>query len=185
MQNIENALGEKIKTARLAKGYTQEELGKLIGVQKSAIAKYENGRVTNIRRNVWAKLCEVLDMQPEDFINDIKCAEKKVKDMNIGNKIRERRMVLNMTAEELAEKTCKDRATIYRYENGEIENIPVSALEALAKALKVTPAYLTGWDEITDEEMKKNDIIVDIVRRMRKLDTEQLAELKSFVESLK
>jgi transcriptional regulator with XRE-family HTH domain len=36
-------VGSLIKEARLAKGLTQEELGKLVGVQKSAIAKYENG----------------------------------------------------------------------------------------------------------------------------------------------
>ena len=185
MQNIENTLGEKIKTARLAKGYTQEELGKLIGVQKSAIAKYEKGRVTNIRRSVWAKLCEVLDMQPEDFINDIKYAEKKVKDMNIGNKIRERRMALNMSQRELSDKMgYSNHSTITRIEAGEVD-IPQSKLAKLADVLQTTPAYLMGCDELTDEQLGKNDIIVDIVRRMRKLDTEQLAELKSFVESLK
>ena len=42
-------LGQKIKEARLQKGLTQEELGKIVGLQKSAIAKYENGRVVNIK----------------------------------------------------------------------------------------------------------------------------------------
>lgn len=44
-------LGEKIKRARQAKNLTQQELGDLIGVQKSAIAKYENGRVVNIKKS--------------------------------------------------------------------------------------------------------------------------------------
>ena len=39
------SIGKLIKDARIAKGLTQEELGELVGVQKSAIAKYENGRV--------------------------------------------------------------------------------------------------------------------------------------------
>lgn len=47
-----------------------------------------------------------------------------------------------MTVDELAEKLGKNRATIYRYEGNEIENMPVSILEPLAKALHVTPAYL-------------------------------------------
>ena len=38
-QLINGMIGEKIKAARLAKGMTQEELGKMLGVQKSAIAK--------------------------------------------------------------------------------------------------------------------------------------------------
>ena len=48
-------IGEKIRNARLAKGLTQEELGKLVGLQKSAIAKYENGRVVNIKRSTTFK----------------------------------------------------------------------------------------------------------------------------------
>ena len=40
-------IGDKIRNARINKGMTQEELGKALGVQKSAIAKYEKGRVVN------------------------------------------------------------------------------------------------------------------------------------------
>ena len=64
-------IGDKIKTARLAKGYTQEELGKLIGVQKSAIAKYEKGRVVNIKRSVLAKIAQILEIPPIELVSDI------------------------------------------------------------------------------------------------------------------
>ena len=33
----------KIKNLRLERGWTQEELGKILNVQKAAISKYENG----------------------------------------------------------------------------------------------------------------------------------------------
>ena len=49
-------VGEKIRAARLEKGMTQEELGSLLGVQKSAIAKYESGRVVNIKRTTLKKI---------------------------------------------------------------------------------------------------------------------------------
>ena len=35
-------IGKKIREARIAKGLTQEELGKIVGLQNSAIAKYES-----------------------------------------------------------------------------------------------------------------------------------------------
>lgn len=73
-------IGEKIKNARLAKGYTQEELGNLIGVQKSAVAKYEKGRVVNIKRSVLAKLSSVLDIPPVELVSDIE--EKPVETAN-------------------------------------------------------------------------------------------------------
>ena len=61
-------IGQKIKEARLAKGLTQEELGNLIGLQKSAIAKYENGRVVNIKRSTLQKLAKALDLRGSDLI---------------------------------------------------------------------------------------------------------------------
>jgi repressor LexA len=61
-------VGSLIKEARLAKGLTQEELGKLVGVQKSAIAKYENGRVVNIKRSTLQKLAAALNLKGSDLI---------------------------------------------------------------------------------------------------------------------
>lgn len=61
-------IGEKIRTARIAKGMTQEELGKKLGVQKSAIAKYESGRVVNIKRTTLKKISDVLEIRPAELI---------------------------------------------------------------------------------------------------------------------
>ena len=61
-------IGQKIKDARLAKGLTQEELGNIVGLQKSAIAKYEKGRVVNIKRSTLQKLAKALDLRGSDLI---------------------------------------------------------------------------------------------------------------------
>ena len=61
-------IGKKIKHARLSKSMTQEELGKIIGVQKSAIAKYESGRVVNIKRSTLQKIASALDIRPSELI---------------------------------------------------------------------------------------------------------------------
>lgn len=67
--------------------------------------------------------------------------------MKIGERIKQRRLELNLSVDELAKKLRKNRATIYRYESNEIENFPTTTLEPLAKALDTTPAYLMGWEE--------------------------------------
>ena len=75
-------IGKKIKEARLAKGLTQEELGNIVGLQKSAIAKYENGRVVNIKRSTLQKLAKALDLRGSDLIiesNPIEAAEISAK----------------------------------------------------------------------------------------------------------
>lgn len=80
--------------------------------------------------------------------------------MNIGERIKERRKQLGLTADDVAEKLNKNRATIYRYESNYIEKMPTTILEPLAKVLQTTPAYLMGWEETT---IKKNDTITDII----------------------
>lgn len=75
--------------------------------------------------------------------------------MNIGERIKNRRLELGLSVDEVAEKIGKNRATVYRYESREIEDLPTSVLEPLAKALRTTPAFLMGWDREPDEIDKK------------------------------
>lgn len=71
--------------------------------------------------------------------------------MHIGQRIKERRKELKISANELAKRLGKDRSTIYRYEKGEIENLPLDILDPIARALNTTPAYLMGWEGRTDD----------------------------------
>lgn len=64
--------------------------------------------------------------------------------MTIGQRIKDRRLELGMTVDELAHKLGKNRATVYRYENDDIKDLPVSVLIPLADVLLTTPAYLIG-----------------------------------------
>ena len=67
--------------------------------------------------------------------------------MKIGQKIKLKREQIGLSVDELAEILGKNRATIYRYESSEIEKLPTTVLEPLAKALKTTPAYLMGCED--------------------------------------
>lgn len=81
--------------------------------------------------------------------------------MDVGKRIRERRKELNLSVDELAKKLNKNRTTVYRYEKGDIENLPMDILGPLAKALNTTPAYLMGWD---DKPTSAIDTITDYYR---------------------
>ena len=65
--------------------------------------------------------------------------------MKVGDRISAKRQDLGMSVDELAARLGKNRATVYRYEKGDIENMPVNVLEPLAEVLQTTPAYLMGW----------------------------------------
>lgn len=111
--------------------------------------------------------------------------------MSIGDRIKKRRKHLGMSAEELAKRIGKDRSTVFRYEKGDIENLPLDILEPIAKALSTTPQYLMGWEEV----QKKNDTLTDIVLRLRsddvfleaveslyKMDSDKLSSLLAFLK---
>ena len=63
------------------------------------------------------------------------------------NRIKTRRQELGLTVEELANRMgYKDKSSISKIENGKAD-IPQSKVEAFAKALETTTAYLIGIDE--------------------------------------
>ena len=87
--------------------------------------------------------------------------------MKIGLRIKERRKELKMSADELGKKLGKDRSTIYRYENGDIENLPLDVLEPIAKALDTTPQYLMGWTETDFLVHVDTDILVESLQNQQ------------------
>lgn len=72
--------------------------------------------------------------------------------MSIGKQISRRRKELKISADELAKRIGKDRSTVYRYENGDIENMPLGALFPLAVALETTPEDLLSSMIVTSNE---------------------------------
>ncbi|MBQ3540681.1 MAG: helix-turn-helix transcriptional regulator [Phascolarctobacterium sp.] len=126
--------------------------------------------------------------------------------MNIGQKIRMLRKQNNMSVEELAQKINKDRATVYRYEKGDIENLPVTILEPIAKALNVDPASLLMNTRPTlvlppldgdtarivgkflaDRNALQRDLKLEIIKDIVQIDftDEQLKTFSAFLKSLK
>lgn len=77
--------------------------------------------------------------------------------MTIGERIKERRMQLDMTLLQLAEQIGVREATVQRYESGFVKNIKHKTIENLAKALKTTEAYLHGYNlsEYPEDEVNK------------------------------
>ena len=114
----------------------------------------------------------------------------------IGQRIKERRKELDMTADELGRRIGKNRATVYRYENGDIENLPIDVLKPIAKALDIAPQYLMGWNIDTEATSKKTEPTVDflmlhdgdvmtVVEVMSSLSPKSQEELMQFAEFLK
>ena len=59
-----SALGAKIKARREELGMTLEEVGKLVGVGKSTVRKWETGMIVNMRQDKIAALAKALEVSP-------------------------------------------------------------------------------------------------------------------------
>ncbi len=104
---------------------------------------------------------------------------------NIGERIKNRRKMLGLSVDELAETIGKNRATIYRYESNEIENMSITILEPLAKALHTTPAELCGWDYVPPDSILSSSekILISDFRQLNPAgQTAAAAAVKSFTQ---
>lgn len=75
--------------------------------------------------------------------------------MNIGDRIREKRIQAGITQTQLAEYIGTIKQTVYKYEHSIITNIPQDKINLIAHKLNTSSAYLMGY---TDYDIS-NDII--------------------------
>ena len=57
-------IGERIKRLRKEKKLTQSQLGEFLGVEKSAVAKWENGRTKNLKRETIQAMAQLFGVRP-------------------------------------------------------------------------------------------------------------------------
>lgn len=86
--------------------------------------------------------------------------------MTTGQRMKIRRKEIGLSAERLAELLGVSPATIYRYENGDIEKVPGDRLGPIAEALRTSPAFLMGWDDATDASLPLNIIPMPEMRKI-------------------
>lgn len=70
--------------------------------------------------------------------------------MDISKKLKKRRKELSLTMLEVAQKVGVSEATVSRWESGDIANMRRDKIALLANALQVTPAYIMGWEDTSD-----------------------------------
>lgn len=61
-------MGDRIKLLRDAKGLTQERLGELVGMTKSAVSQWEGGSTKNVKLETFLRLVEILQTDAELLI---------------------------------------------------------------------------------------------------------------------
>ena len=114
--------------------------------------------------------------------------------MKIGDRIKHRRIELDMSQDELARRLgYKSRSSINKIEK-DASGLPQTKIAAIASALQTTPSYIMGWEEKIEKEPEKtaelhfeilmDEDITDIFEDFKTLDTKQRQIVKDLVHNL-
>ena len=194
MENIGNVIKERRKELNLS----LKDIAEKLNVSESLISRYESGNVKNMGIDKIIPLSEILQIEVNEFLENIKFSTKKkkisLKEIEIANRLKELRNKNNLTLQEVANiMKVVGKVTIQRYENGDISNIPVDNIESLAKIYNVTPAYIMGWDIEKKENIvvKQNnkkrfypneDNYREIIKKLDKFSNDELGRIRRIIE---
>lgn len=77
----------------------------------------------------------------------------------LGKRLKKSRFELDLTLKELGKMVNLHESTIKRYEDGEIKTLDIEKIKKFSKALKVSPVYLLGWEDVNEYN---NSILVPV-----------------------
>lgn len=107
-------------------------------------------------------------------------SEKELTDLI--ERIKERRLTLEMSYQDLSDATQISKSTLQRYETGYIKKVPINQIEILAKALHTTPSYLMGWDTPASPSLSLTQQEETHIKKYRQLDTDGKEEIDDIID---
>lgn len=141
-------IGERIKQRRKELGINAEALGKMLGIDRSTVFRYENGSIGKIPVDFVYTVAGVLHTSPEFLLG------LEEHSMSIGDRIKAKRIERGWTQEELADRMgYKSKSSINKIELG-LNDIPQSKVAKFSEALQCSMEYLMGMDEPTKSSNK-------------------------------
>ena len=108
-----------LKTKRLEKRLTLEQVGEIVGVGKSTVRKWENGMIENMGRDKIVALSKALDISPLDILGIDKPQESTTKQIldNVFSKLETNRQdkVVSYAQSELEEQNKENLVQLFSY----------------------------------------------------------------------
>lgn len=107
-----------------------------------------------------------------------------------GKKIHEARKNAGLTLEELGKRVGVSKATIKRYETGEISNIPSDRIESIAQATGVSESFIMGWEHLKSENAEfhasvlKDFELLEMIRKYKSLSPSGQQLVKNMIDEL-
>lgn len=141
----------RFEEIRLLKNYTKSQIAGILGVSVKAYNNWESNKYTIPTRRL-IQLADLYKINIDYLINlsNIKLSKKSFNDFNmkeIGIRVREVRLELNLTIRELAEILSIDNSTWSKYENA-VNLIQTTFLIETCKKSGISADYVLNRSEV-------------------------------------
>jgi len=109
--------------------------------------------------------------------------------MTIGDRIKQRRMELGMSQEELAHKLgYKSRSSVNKIELGG-QNLTQKKIKVIADALNTTIGYIMGWEDEVEPisfsyRYEYYDLLKEIYEFVNRADEKSIEDLSDYIKFL-
>lgn len=163
----------RIKQLRLKNGWTQDELGEKLCVKRSAVSKYESGKIL-LTDDTIKKLVKIFNTSA-DYILGLDDFDDNIKNMNkrslFSTRLASLRKERNLTQYSLAENLGFSRGQISNYEQGSREPDQDTLLK-IADFFDVSVDYLLGRTKIKNTlfEKEKFDLEKEAEKMIEKIN---------------
>jgi transcriptional regulator with XRE-family HTH domain len=94
-----------------------------------------------------------------------------------GARIKELRLIADMSQEELGRRVGVQRAAIQKYEKGTVTNIPLITIERIANVFDVSPTYIVGWSTEPSNPLAAEVRIIQGIKKFFGTDAVELLEI--------
>lgn len=84
--------------------------------------------------------------------------------------LKDRRLELGLTLDDVAAIVGVNNSTVSRWESGDIQNMKRNYIVKYAEALRISPGVIMGWDEPPALELSETE--TKIIKQLRAIDAE-------------
>ncbi len=164
-------IGNRIKQAREFKGYTQEQLGKELGMNKSTIQRYETGQISKIKLPVLEAIANALNVNPNWLAlkSEIMESSKPIP-LYFDNKVT--KPVEKMTPDEL-KKYFKSIPESFKKLNNLLKDFNDKLLDCYAENTEALIYYISSLNHEGRKEILKRAIELNQIEKYTKQDNQQ------------
>ena len=149
-------LGDRVRTARAQLGLSQPALAAKLGhATRTNVALIEAGKrsITPHSLDIVMQISKILNVPPAKLLgwDSATFGEERT----FGERLKDYRTSRGMTLEDLACKLSVSKAAVGNWEADITLSAGLKKIEKLARALRVTPAYILGWEDTDFQEQPR------------------------------